>query len=191
MDNFIINRSQPTKVQFEMVVEGTSIENAKTRLIIDCEKYSLFFNCFRTNQRTFVCEIPPIPFIEKSVHEFFIEVIIDQQIFTPLTGTVTVVDDVKIEVASISPTNSETNTENEETEKVKSTQIKTPLIMKNSDDIINFLRTRNIAEEDVDPEIKQKDLKVREILESMNLVVKPSKPKRNISLKKLTEKRKK
>lgn len=183
MDNFIINRSQPTTVQFEMNVDGASMENVKPRLVIKCEKYSVFFDCFRTNQKTFTCEIPPVPFIEKTVHNFTIEVIIDQQIFTPLSGSVTVVDDVKVEISPVKST--DTNIKNLENEETKATTSTTIL---NADNVLKLLQTRNAAEESINPEIKQKELKVREILESMNLVTKP--PKKKISLKKLAEKSK-
>jgi hypothetical protein len=155
MNNILINRSKESTVDFDIKIDGASVEDAKSRLVIQCDGYSLSFDCNKTAVTTFSSNIPPVSFLKKGVHDFCIEVIINNQLFVPLKGSVTIVDEVTI-TASTSTQNNK-STEDEELEVI------TPFSMN------RFLQSRNASEEQEQSTVEDVQLdKVKNIISSMS-----------------------
>jgi hypothetical protein len=180
MDNITLNRSKQTVVEFDVKIEGASIEEATTKFVLHCTGFMLSVECVKVSPNSFTATIPPIPFIDKGVHDCHIEVVINNQLFTPLNGNVTVVDDVSVAVTP-SPTTPKPVMKTEENEEsVEDVQPRS---------IIQSIMAKHTqTDESVDSTAdNKKDHKVREILESLNITPAPKKktPKTS-SLKRLT-----
>jgi hypothetical protein len=194
MDTITVNRTKQTTVEFDLRVEGASTEDARSRLIIHCEGFNLMFDCKRDSQSTFITTIPPVSFLDRGTHDCSVEVIINGQLFTPLKGTVIAVDDVSVSVSPKSNSKDENNEEGEEYEEEKASPKSILNYMQNHDaveeeetvteHITPIIKTPRKIEKKKKSVVNEKEVKVRQILESMDHPVK--KKTRSISLKTLT-----
>ena len=185
MNDIIVNRSSESTVEFDIKIDGASVEDATARFFIHTTAYDVSFPCSHNSQGTFSAKIPPIPFVQKGVADCSVEVIVNGQVFKPLSTTVTVVDNVNVSVASTGNKGNETpktiKGEEDEEESITTAQ---------PSSILKFLQTRNAHEEEEVRTESVKDKKVRNILESMNITTPAKKPARKTStLKELRTKK--
>lgn len=196
MNIITINRSNPTTVEFNMKIDGAAIEDASARFVIHTDEFDISIPCSKISQETFNASVPALPFIETGVLDCTIEVIVAGQVFKPLTGMITIVDNIKVEVST---ENKPKQHDKEQVEQEEQTDVVNrvgePFTPVSEFNITKYLQSRNASEEEeisesVEKE-KEKDKKIREILESMNIpVVKKNNKRKSPSLKSLTEARK-
>ena len=175
MDNIIVNRSTKSVIEFDMNVDGASPADAVTSFVLHCEGFDISVPCERSSDRHFIINVPPMPFLQKGVVDCSIHVIINNQFFKPLSGTATIVDDVKV---TVNPPKH--NEENEEV--VDSAPVGIPQSVSS---LTRAILHHNVANEAATPESKN-DKKVKDILESLNIKTTTPK-KRKSSLKKIAE----
>jgi hypothetical protein len=184
MDTITVNRSKPTEVEFDMRIDGASIDEADAKFVIHCDEFDIRFDCKHTSQYTFAAQIPAITFLQKGVHDCSVEVVVNGQLFKPLKGNATIVDNIKVEVSTEKPKD-----KSEEAEEIKQVPPfdREPKSSLSPFALANYLQNRDVADEHEEVSENVKDKKVREILKEMQIVPikKPrTKPR---SLKNITE----
>lgn len=81
---------KPTSLDFELGIEGINPKDIKVRLCIKTKDYHLSFKCKKAKGKTWNCNIPALPHLEKSAYPFFMEVIADGYHFNAMEGTANV-----------------------------------------------------------------------------------------------------
>ena len=191
-----LNRSTTNHIEFDLTVDGASMEEAKVFFVIHAEGYDISFLCSRSTSSTFTAKIPPVPFLPKGATECSVDVVINGQFFTPLHDDIIIVDDVKV-AAKVAGSSKEEHKEGEEDEEVAKKNSTAHDIDTNIP-LITLIQNQDVADESVRrtgkvlKETKKsgtKDSKVYEILESMNIRPAEKQPrKRGGSLKSLADK---
>ena len=169
MDQITINRTTENTIEFDMKIDGASINDADVRFVIELESFSITVPCNNTNQNEFAVEVPVLSFIEPGTYDCHIEVVINGQIFKPLRTEVDVVNNVNV-TASL-PNTSINTVRGEEGEEISAPHVSSS----SPSSLLSILQQRNAAEEGVQPSVGEKDQQVKAILESLNITPKPKK----------------
>lgn len=107
MDNIIsLIPSTPNTYEFTMKIEGFSFkpEELDVRFVIDCGTIMHSFRCTQDLDK-FCVVVPCLPFIEKSMYQFRIEVTTTNgYYFCPFKGSVNIVDPPSVNVTGVSNT---------------------------------------------------------------------------------------
>lgn len=106
-NNIVINPLKTSTIEFEVIIQGSDIVIPKVRLVAlsASDECSYLFACERKDKEKNIWEakIPALLHVKDSTMPFCIEVILDDYIFIPAEGTLTLVSvgDVKTEVPAI------------------------------------------------------------------------------------------
>lgn len=107
MDNIIsLIPSTPNTYEFTMKIEGFSFkpEELDVRFVIDCGTIMHSFRCTQDLDK-FCVVVPCLPFIEKSMYQFRIEVVTTNgYYFCPFRGSVNIVDPPSVNITGVSNT---------------------------------------------------------------------------------------
>lgn len=85
-----LTNKKKNEIEFEMEVEGLTVEPSDIRFIIETADMDYAFKCTKKKGKMCTVTIPPLPQLEKTIYPFRIETVIDGYHFTPMKGKVNV-----------------------------------------------------------------------------------------------------
>lgn len=101
-----IDLSEAMKLEFDVKVEGARGDNPAVYFVIESDGMSFRFNSSRVNG-AYVFDIPPLKgVVSPGKKECFLECIVDDHYFKPITDTVEVIQPIVVE-STIKPTDFE------------------------------------------------------------------------------------
>lgn len=86
-----ITNKKKNELEFEIEVEGLTVEPSDIRFVIETSEMDYAFKCSKKKGNTCTVSIPALSQLEKTMYPFRIEVVIDGYHFTPMKGQVNVV----------------------------------------------------------------------------------------------------
>lgn len=99
MSTLSINNTKNQQIEFVMEVQGlppTQEQDISVRFIIETGEMNLSFGCRKEEGTKWVVDLPPIPHLEKTAYNYYIEAVVDGYYFIPTRGVINVVGNYQL-----------------------------------------------------------------------------------------------